>query len=277
MHRSGTSLLTKLLHLSGLYLGQEQDLLAANSGNPEGHWEHERILEINEELLAEFGGGWDYPPDLSGLRDRRRVARLEQRARVVLAQFAESEIWGWKDPRNSLTLPFWRPLVGRLHVVVCVRNPLEVALSLRRRNGSTIAFGLALWSAYNEALMRTTVAEERIVTHYARYLADPVAESARVGGRVGLALSDEHAEQLRQSTKTDLRHSRFSLADLVAVNVSTHVIDQYRSLCAEADWPDETMSSELSVAAGETRHGSAGDDVVGRFDYAAMQRLLRLA
>ena len=40
--------------------------------------------------------------------------------------------WGWKDPRNSLTLPFWKELLPNLKVVVCVRNPIEVIASLRR-------------------------------------------------------------------------------------------------------------------------------------------------
>src|SRR6516164_11525587 len=111
MHRSGTSLVARLLNLCGLYLGREQDILPPNPTNPEGHWEHEPIVEINDELLAEFGGGWDYPPDFSGLSDRRRVLRIEQKARAVLEQFAGHEHWGWKDPRNSLTLPFWRPLL----------------------------------------------------------------------------------------------------------------------------------------------------------------------
>ena len=83
MHRSGTSLVARLLNQCGLYLGRDEDILPANPTNPEGHWEHERLVEINVELLTEFGGGWDWPADLSGLADRRRVAGIEQKGTFV--------------------------------------------------------------------------------------------------------------------------------------------------------------------------------------------------
>lgn len=281
MHRSGTSMVARLLNVCGLYLGREQDILPPNPTNPEGHWEHERIVEINDELLAEFGGGWDYPPDLSGLSDRRRVSRLEQKARAVLEQFAGHDVWGWKDPRNSLTLPFWRPLVGTMSVVICVRNPLEVALSLRRRGASSLAFGLSLWTAYNEAIMRATEPAERVVTHYLRYLADPVAETRRVGARIGLRLSDEQATLVNGTTKRESRHNYFTFADLIRAGVSTRVVDLYRQLCEEAGMCDgsgqrETAGADEPKARTKRQEGTGFKDLVGRFDYAALEsHLLR--
>src|SRR5262245_13262787 len=62
MHRSGTSLFARLLNLGGVYLGRDDELLAGGPSNPDGHWEHEGLMQVNEELLAECGGGWDCPP-----------------------------------------------------------------------------------------------------------------------------------------------------------------------------------------------------------------------
>ena len=62
MHRSGTSMVTKLLHLCGLYLGEESDLMAATLENPEGYWENARFVGVNDDLLAHVGGGWDLAP-----------------------------------------------------------------------------------------------------------------------------------------------------------------------------------------------------------------------
>lgn len=278
MHRSGTSLMARLLNLSGLYLGRDQDMLPAGPTNPDGHWEHEGIVQVNEELLADLGGGWDLPPDLAGLADRPRMARFEAMARPHLARFAGHDPWGWKDPRSCLTLPFWRPLVGSMHVVFCVRHPLEVALSLRMRNGSTIAFGLALWTAYNEALLRTTSPAERVVTHYQRYMMDPVAEVSRVGARWGLGLSDVQRAEVRQFVSSDRRHSQFSFADLMSVGVSPRVARLYRDLSIEAEAPAEAgMGDASAVGEPPSRRDEplAARDALGYFDYDAMERLRR--
>ncbi|MEZ5293361.1 MAG: sulfotransferase [Vicinamibacterales bacterium] len=270
MHRSGTSLMARLLNVSGLYLGTEQDMLPAGPTNPDGHWEHEGIVQVNEELLAEFGGGWDYPPDLTELLVESRIARHVASARRHLNGFGGREPWGWKDPRNSLTLPFWQRLVGPMTVVVCVRNPLEVALSLRMRNGSTMAFGLALWTAYTQAILRATTPATRVVTHYARYHGDPVAEVGRVAARIGLTPTDEQIERVRDAVRPDLRHSRFSFADLLEVRASAVLCRIYRELCAEADAPTQGGLDSPWTAPDA---GSDPTEAPGRFDYAVMEQL----
>jgi GT2 family glycosyltransferase len=234
MHRSGASIVARLMNMAGLELGREQNLLPANLSNPEGHWEHERIVEINDDILSEFGGGWDNPPDLSGLSDRARIDRIEKKARGVLQEFDQCDFWGWKDPRNCLTLPFWQALISNLKVVVCLRNPLEVALSLRRRGASSYALGLSLWTTYNERVLQVTSSEGRIVTHYANYFDDPVGELRRISDRLAFPVSNGQVNAVQGVTKRELRHSRFTVADLIAAGVSTHVVDLYEQLCGEA-------------------------------------------
>ena len=61
-HRSGTSMLTRLLHDCGLDLGPESELMPAQTDNPDGFWEHLRFVALNDEVLDTFGGAWDLPP-----------------------------------------------------------------------------------------------------------------------------------------------------------------------------------------------------------------------
>src|SRR5436189_5594103 len=61
-HRSGTSMLTKLLHSCGLYQGPQNELMPAQADNPEDFWEHLGFVALNDELLHELGGAWDLPP-----------------------------------------------------------------------------------------------------------------------------------------------------------------------------------------------------------------------
>lgn len=277
MHRSGTSLMTRLLNLGGLYLGAEHEMLPAGPTNPDGHWEHEGIVEVNEQLLAEFGGGWDFPPETSGMADASRTARFRDAAGRHIAGFAGHEPWGWKDPRSSLTLPFWRTFTGPLRVVVCVRNPLEVALSLRMRNGSTIAFGLALWAAYTRTLLAHTSPDERIVTHYQHALSDPVGEVDRIAAWAGWQPTDDQRELVRRFVRPELRHSRFTCQDLVDVHVSSHVLAPYRDLCVAAGAPEEATSDDGRLWSMPAGGADDVTEVPGRFDYEAMERLRRRA
>src|SRR6516164_8854007 len=163
MHRSGTSMVAKLLYLSGLYLGPEEELVPATPDNPDGHWENSRIIELNDEILDALGGGWDRPPSprngwYRGDADRastpQHLLPLKEKALALFEQFRGREPWGWKDPRTSLTLPFWQPLLPCLKVVICLRNPLEVAMSLRRRGLSSYALSLDLWRIYSGQILR---------------------------------------------------------------------------------------------------------------------------
>src|SRR5436189_3433483 len=111
MHRSGTSMVARLLNLCGLYLGPENELPTTGQDNPEGHWENIHFAKVNEELLAHWGGGWDLPPAMPTLGGLRAdLLPLQQNARAVIEKFSRHALWGWKDPRNSLTLPFWQQL-----------------------------------------------------------------------------------------------------------------------------------------------------------------------
>lgn len=62
MHRSGTSLLTRVLNLIGLDLGPEHLLLQPRFGNLKGFWEHEEIISLNDAILERLGGKWWEPP-----------------------------------------------------------------------------------------------------------------------------------------------------------------------------------------------------------------------
>ena len=68
MHRSGTSLLTRVLNLMGVYLGPDAHLLQPLAENPKGFWEHKEIWKLNEDILWRLGGSWHNPPRIvSGL------------------------------------------------------------------------------------------------------------------------------------------------------------------------------------------------------------------
>jgi len=173
MSRSGTSLTTRILNLAGVYLGPEDGLLWHPS-NPYGHWERLSMLRFNEWLLKSLGGTWRMPPSMPAgwecspeLAAEREVAR-----RFIEHTFAGHDLWGWKDPRNCLTLPFWQRLMPEMRYVICLRNPVDVAASLERREGMQAEEAFELWRTYVSAALDNTEGRPRLFISYDEYFGD---------------------------------------------------------------------------------------------------------
>jgi hypothetical protein len=245
MHRSGTSMVARLLNLCGLYLGQPAELGLAIPSNPEGHWENSRFLVINEEILNRLGGAWDLPPAMEPDWEKRPAMKdLKLDAQKLLEGFGGYQLWGWKDPRNSLTLPFWKELLPGLKVIVCLRHPLEVAFSLRARGVSSYAFGLSLWRQYYQRIAQATPSEERIVTHYSAFFVSPENELRRLLGHIGLKPSDSALAQCKKFINSGLRHHQLHRQDLFNAEVELDLIERYTDWCAEAGITAEPTGSK---------------------------------
>ncbi|MGH7983771.1 MAG: glycosyltransferase [Candidatus Udaeobacter sp.] len=231
-HRSGTSMLTRLLHACGLYLGPESALMPPQADNPEGFWEHLGFVAVNDELLNELGGAWDLPPKADENFSDPRLDPLRMKAQLLIEGFDSTDVWGWKDPRNSLVLPFWQNLLPGLKTLIMVRNPLEVAYSMRERNGISYSFGLRLWEIYNRRLIEAATAQQQLVTHYDLFFEDPESELRRIAHFIGLP--DAEVANAASLVRRQKRHARFSIDNLIDARVSSEVIQFYRALINEA-------------------------------------------
>jgi len=225
-------MLTRLLHACGLYLGPENALMPAQADNPEGFWEHLGFVAVNDELLNALGGAWDLPPKADENFSDPRLDPLRMKARLMIEGFDSAGVWGWKDPRNSLTLPFWQDVLPGLKTVIVVRNPLEVAHSMRQRNGTSYSFGLRLWEIYNRRIIEAANAQQRLVTHYYLFFENAEAELQRVANFIGLP--DARIRSAAKLVATQRRHTHFTIDQLIDARVSVKVIELYRALIAEA-------------------------------------------
>src|SRR4029453_6557845 len=91
------------------------------------------------------------------------------------------DLWGWKDPRTCLLVPFWQTVVPGMHYVICIRNPVDVAQSLERRNELTLVQGLALWLRSVVDSIAAPTGKPRMFVFYEDYFEDwhqPVARLA---------------------------------------------------------------------------------------------------
>ncbi len=220
MHRSGTSMLSRMLNICGLDLGAEADMIPAQETNPRGHWEHARIVDINKRILAHFGGTAEDPPVLpERWFERPELQPLYQEASAFVAEtFGQATAWGWKDPRTTLTAPFWRRIVPGLRFVVCVRNPLDAASSMVARNHITTRHGMGLWQHYTEEALRNTRPEERIVTLYEDYFPNYRQALAPVLAFLGMpsvAQGSPQDDALREYVDAGLKHYSHTLDDVL--------------------------------------------------------------
>jgi len=225
-------MLTRLLHACGLYLGPKDELMPAQADNPDGFWEHLGFVALNDELLNELGGAWDLPPKRDENFAHAGLDPLRMKARLLVEKFDSAGLWGWKDPRNSLTLPFWQNLLPGMKTLIMVRNPLEVAHSMKERNGISYSFGLRLWEIYNRRVIETASDQERLVAHYDLFFQDPESELRRIAHFIGLP--DAAVRNAATLVKKRRRHTHFAVEHLIDARVAPEVIELYRALIAEA-------------------------------------------
>ncbi len=238
-------MLTRLLHACGLYLGPKDELMPAQADNPDGFWEHLGFVALNDELLNELGGAWDLPPKQDENFAQASLDPLRMKARLLIERFNSAGPWGWKDPRNSLTLPFWQNLLPGMKTLIMVRNPLEVAHSMKERNRNSYSFGLRLWEIYNRRVIETANEENRLVTHYDLFFENAETELRRIANFIGLP--DAAVSKAAALVKRRRRHTHFTVEHLIDARVDPEVIELYRALNAEAS-PSVTNKGSATAA-----------------------------
>jgi hypothetical protein len=164
-HRSGTSLVSRLLERAGLFLGYE--LLGATPWNPHGHFEDAEIMRLHDEVLADNGASWriegPFLPVINDAHWRRMRSMVERRD-------SEHRLWGFKDPRVCLFMMLWKHLLPDARVLLVYRHFADSTHSLGRRESSLLFskqdrqqlsrvfwrepdLALRMWLGHNEALL----------------------------------------------------------------------------------------------------------------------------
>lgn len=126
MHRSGTSVVSNWLHKCNLNIGD--NLLGADIGNPEGHFEdvdfyrfHEDVLEDNH--LSKFGYVNQPVKSLTDFQEEKLKALTGFKSKI-------HEQWGWKEPRTCLFLSHYRRLIPDAFYLIVLRDYISTVNSL---------------------------------------------------------------------------------------------------------------------------------------------------
>ena len=140
MHRSGTSMVTNILHKLGLTIGEKLDS------------NHESIFfqRINIWMMSLLASSWDSPKNFNRmdlevkknimiqlnelLNSRTNSLYFGWSSIIKKGSFSEiSRPWGWKDPRNTFTSSIWKEVFPDLKTIYIIRHPIDTAESLFQR------------------------------------------------------------------------------------------------------------------------------------------------
>ena len=146
MSRSGTGVLTKSLEGLGLFVGLRKER------------NHEALFfeKLNRWLLIQCSGGLENPKTIKYLLEDKESRRLFvnfinfiMKTPLAISFLGPGKYlryhtpanldipWGWKDPRNTYTLPIWLDIFPDAKVIHIYRHGVDVVNSLwvRREHG----------------------------------------------------------------------------------------------------------------------------------------------
>ena len=253
MHRSGTSALAGFLESAGA-VGPKTEMRPTDD-NPKGYVESKHVMAFNDALLKRMGSQWDDPfKSERALSNTYRVtAKTYRDALAVLdAEFGQAELIVLKDPRICRMVPFWQKALNKFGAetlpVLAVRNPLEVAKSLSKRDNMPVERSVLLWLRHTLEAEFNTRALDRVVVRYDQLLDDPASVAEQLNSTFALDPSQFRIEERGGSfLAPELHHQKASLQHLSnRPETAEWVLDCFNAMC-ELSRPDGEQNQALKT------------------------------
>jgi predicted nucleic acid-binding Zn-ribbon protein len=188
MHRSGTSLCSHLLSALGVDMADD---IGVNVGNDGGHWERWEIVEFHDRILHLFNRDFYSDPQartLGRFHDFAlpvawwadpRVTQIRREIVTFLDQRMGDGYFGFKDPRAVRLMPVWHQIFNEVKlapkIVLCLRNPAQVARSLYARDKLDPAVGEYRWLVYLVDFFRYANSYDFCTVEYEGWFDNPSA------------------------------------------------------------------------------------------------------
>ena len=182
MHRSGTSMTSNILMEILGQADSQKEYVGSDQWNPKGYFENTEIVVLNNSiLLGKYAPSSQIiiDPNLQNKKLKKMIlgianfryvfvmlvprlikflARQHKTRIAELSQKFHNSII--KDPRFSLLLDDWLKWGSIQKILVCFRDPKEVAESLRKRNRLPLCIGYWLWKFHNTQLLESIENQE---------------------------------------------------------------------------------------------------------------------
>lgn len=173
MHKSGTTLVSKLLHHSGINM---VDRLEQGSYEESGYYERETTYQMNLKLLG-------IPSDSLELHPAPKVIQMnslyQQEIQQLISKYSQDyRDWGFKDPRTCLVYEAWRQHLPEHKIVVIYRSVEKLWSRYKYRglkfwkNLSRAILLVQRWCEYNQSILNilSITDSDYIVLSYAEIM-----------------------------------------------------------------------------------------------------------
>ena len=177
MHRSGTSLMTGLLNIFGVYLGG--NFYVHQDSNEKGHFEHNGIWNIDEDILGELGSfseGYDEFPK-NWHKTKNILIYKDKIKKIIIRDFDKLDLFALKDSRISVLLPLYLDIFKELKIeplfIIMKRKEIEIAKSLKIRNNLSFSHSIKLFKRYYDSVEKYTKGCKKVYVEFDELVQDP--------------------------------------------------------------------------------------------------------
>lgn len=202
MHKSGTTLLSEMLHYSGISMVEELSSQGYYAGNKV---ERETTKKLNKQILK---CGDKHSLDVvHPYKVQSDHATFVENARSISTSLSlKHDKWGFKDPRTCLTYPVWQDALPYIKLVCVFRSPQDVVVHYGQhklkgtRHRRRI---LRAWTVYNNGLLEAYASlpkSQRIMINYNELMKD-AREFQRLERFLGVRLMDRRQMPEKKTQK----------------------------------------------------------------------------
>jgi len=206
MHKSGTTLLSETLHRSGIPMVESCNPLSYDQGNK---WERAATARINKQLIGTNGSLLSQGSHRLD-NHHSQLPLYAEAADIARRENSSGRIWGFKDPRTLLVLPFWLDVLERCRFIAVFRDPrlildhyLHRASDSERSDTNYQLCVLSTWCVYNLRLLQVIRQHKDIVVFNYEDIIKNQAELDRLAHFLGTPVIDVRKTALSRSNRID--------------------------------------------------------------------------
>ena len=214
MHKSGTTLVSQILHHSGIPMDER---IEANVSYDRGNqYERQSVLRVNLDLFEEHRYSYFFDKNIEQMDPegtfRQRTKSIIQKAN------AEGTDWGFKDPRVAVTYPIWEYNLPEHKIIYIFRDPSEIWPRYKYikpwyyfYNFKRCWNHIECWYIHNASILKTLekTSSEYLVLDY-KSLMTTDTEFARIKAFTKRELKDQRLPDLYRSKKQENMHLKFA-------------------------------------------------------------------
>ncbi len=214
VHRSGTSALAGALTALGFHPGDKL-LPAVASVNNSGFFEDQRVVDLNDQLLAAAGRDWNWPGPLpAGWQNKTAVKALQPAINAYIEAQKHHTSWLLKDPRLCQLLPIWLDAFAESgitpRVLLSYRPVTEVSHSLQARDNLAATLAEQLWVAHLLSSEQLSRNQQRLLIGYNTLVEDSTTTIEQIASWLDIAPTEQQLAQASTFVSAGQRHQRAS-------------------------------------------------------------------